>query len=102
MGGNERAEGRVEICINSAWGAVCEAGFTKEEATVVCRQLGELQNEGVYNVPYQRRLEEVHVRICIKYVYVCTSLKYSNCHRDIESLFSQNKALQETFEVLRY
>ena len=49
MGGNVETEGRVEICINNAWGSVCESGFTREEATVVCRQLGELQDEGMYN-----------------------------------------------------
>ena len=33
-----------------------------------------------------------------KYV---TSLKYSNCHRDFESVCCQSKALQELFEALK-
>ena len=47
VGGADATEGRVEICINRAWGSICDQGFTKEEATVVCRQLLHLQSEGV-------------------------------------------------------
>ena len=47
VGGTNPAEGRVEICINNAWGTVCDNGFTKEEALVACRQLGKLQTEGI-------------------------------------------------------
>ncbi len=46
VNGSNQLEGKVEICINSAWGAVCDSSFTKEEATVVCRQLGILTSEG--------------------------------------------------------
>ena len=47
VGGTNPAEGRIEICINNAWGTICDDGFTKEEALVACRQLGKLQMEGV-------------------------------------------------------
>ena len=33
-------EGRVEVCLNNAWGAVCHYGFYSSEARVVCTQLG--------------------------------------------------------------
>ena len=38
-------EGRVEICFNNTWGAVCSSqtgisSFGVEEAAVVCRQVG--------------------------------------------------------------
>ena len=50
MNGTNISEGRVEICINRAWGSVCDQGFTKEDATVVCRQLGLLQDESTHCV----------------------------------------------------
>ena len=39
VGGNLPNEGRVEICIDSEWGTVCDDGWSSIDATVVCRQL---------------------------------------------------------------
>ena len=45
-------DGRLEICINNAWGTVCSEGFSASEANVVCRQLGLLSGEYyVYLLP---------------------------------------------------
>ena len=33
-------QGRVEICLNNAWGTVCYHYFDSDDASVVCRQLG--------------------------------------------------------------
>lgn len=32
--------GRLEICVNNAWGTVCETQFGLNEARVTCAQLG--------------------------------------------------------------
>ena len=32
--------GRVEICVNNAWGTVCDYNFGSSDAKVVCHQLG--------------------------------------------------------------
>ena len=39
VGGNLPNEGRVEICMDSEWGTVCDDGWSSIDATVVCRQL---------------------------------------------------------------
>ena len=33
-------EGRVEVCINNAWGTVCHNEFSSEDAKVICRDAG--------------------------------------------------------------
>lgn len=47
---DERAgtiEGRVEVCINNAWGTVCSNSFTSEDAGTVCDNLGLYRREGI-------------------------------------------------------
>ena len=40
MGGENELEGRVEFCYNGVWATVCDNGWDKRDATVVCNQLG--------------------------------------------------------------
>ena len=47
VGGGRESEGRVEICVDGFWGTVCDSGWGREEAFVVCRQLG-MKTSGTY------------------------------------------------------
>ena len=44
---NGTIEGRVEVCVNRAWGTVCGDLFTQDDAAVVCNQLTGFKQEGV-------------------------------------------------------
>ena len=44
-------EGRVEVCIDSVWGSVCDEGWDKTDAHVVCRQMGHPEL-GMYYISY--------------------------------------------------
>lgn len=39
VGGSNVTVGRVEVCVNDAWGTVCNSGFGTNEAKVICRAL---------------------------------------------------------------
>ena len=40
MGGTQPNEGRVEVCLNSRWGTVCDDAWETVDASVACSQLG--------------------------------------------------------------
>lgn len=40
VGGSGSHEGRVEVCVNRAWGTICDNNWTTEDANIVCSQLG--------------------------------------------------------------
>lgn len=50
-GGQTPLVGRVEVCINEQYGTVCDVGFNRASAGVVCGQLGysRISKSGIAN-----------------------------------------------------
>ena len=46
VGSGDGDEGRLEVCINNAWGTVCSDGFDSSDATVACEALGGFDGSG--------------------------------------------------------
>ncbi|XP_045480313.1 protein bark beetle isoform X1 [Harmonia axyridis] len=44
LGGNTDTTGRLQVKINNEWGTVCNYGWTRENAALVCQQLGFVLN----------------------------------------------------------
>ena len=62
VGGDADSEGTIEVCANSVWGLITDAGWDENDAHVVCRQLN-LPVNGMY-------IYVQYVCICM-YKYVC-------------------------------
>ncbi len=37
--GGNALEGRVEVCVNRAWGTICDDLFNEADSEVICRQV---------------------------------------------------------------
>ena len=46
VGSEEGDEGRLEVCVNGAWGTVCRDEFDSSEAAVACHSLGGFNESG--------------------------------------------------------
>ena len=50
VGGSTQYEGRVEVCVNRAWGSVCAYSYwSSQDAKVVCNQIGALTLGTLHN-----------------------------------------------------
>ena len=75
---NTTRDGRVEILSNEQWGTICDVGFDKQDADVICKQLG---FPGSYTCSYVDNLNILYghvgdIEITIK-VTVCEFVYYS-------------------------
>ena len=56
--GTNQYNGRIEVCINSMWGSVCDTMWDATDASVACKQLGYSENSKFIkeNVSVRNRL----------------------------------------------
>jgi deleted-in-malignant-brain-tumors protein 1 len=50
MDGVIQQQGRVEVCVDGVWSGICDDGWDKTNAYIVCQQLG-FASTGIYYIP---------------------------------------------------
>ncbi len=64
VNGAAENEGRVEICLENAWGTICDDNWDGREARVVCRQLGysdAVEHVAVHEAFFGRGANPIHL-----------------------------------------
>ena len=63
VGGDSEREGRVEMCYNGVWGAVCADGWNKIAADIVCSELGLGYSNSLSEFTQNIIMQESHIKI---------------------------------------
>ena len=56
VNGETQYEGRVELCYDETWGAICPYTWDIREATVICRQLNFTTIGKYTNMSYSKKI----------------------------------------------
>ena len=70
VNGSSPLEGRVEICVNNAWGTVCTDAISEDDAQVICRQIGQLPPCKSYSYVFCKSIVFVTHNALMQ--YICT------------------------------
>ena len=86
LGGQNNTEGTIELCLDGAWGSVCDRYWGPKDAEVVCRQLGfatqgsflkTVKNIGLYKHSCACKLYSCHQVSILIHVVSIIDLPYS-------------------------
>ena len=50
----------IEVCEDSGWREICDADFTDDDATVICRQLNHSDIGKLVKIPLSHAYRKVH------------------------------------------
>ena len=73
VNGSSPLEGRLEVCINNAWGTVCRDSFSSDDARVACRQLGNITGT-TFNCNVSEIIPSVAIYSVVTVVYAILKL----------------------------
>ena len=66
MGGFTSREGRVEVCRNGRWRAVCGDGWDQEQAGLLCCELGYLSYGRLNSVAHTMQIIKKHPQLILQ------------------------------------
>ena len=89
VGGVTKYEGRIEVCLNRAWGSACAySGWGYSETNIVCKQIGAMKVGGSYNLAVNFGFEKGSGPILLGYLS-CTG-KEENLVKCRQNYFLNN------------
>uniref|UniRef100_A0A1X7U210 SRCR domain-containing protein n=1 Tax=Amphimedon queenslandica TaxID=400682 RepID=A0A1X7U210_AMPQE len=100
VNGSNEYQGRVEVCVNGAWGTVCSTSWSSTDAKVVCRYMGALTIGYQYSRVTTYGFNYGHGPILLGYLY-CSGQEQSliDCNQNYYGTNSASTCKQHSYDA---